>query len=306
MDKLIKHSKCCSELTGPSGQPTDCVEAWGEDLKKVTNDYNKVAAEADQALSNYNNASGWKARLTLWLDQLDKTNSSSLSITTELSVFIERVNTTCFNTVQTEKAIRVLLCEIKAIFDCFVTYAAQTGLKDQITDLHKKVSCLTVIDGTEKDQILKCIEDYDAKVKAVCALQNDLLKKLVDIYKCVSLLYAAVCETEGLKDNLTQLSADFPKDLVKPNPTLPPDDPNQLGSQLFPCDPTVAKPKPEIPIAQGTYYTTMSAECDLAEKEVQKLKLDWEAKRKLRDKLLARKNSLTDAIKAAEAAESGK
>ncbi len=306
MDKLIKHSKCCSELSGPSGQPADCVGTWEEDLKTVTNQYNKVAAEADQAQSNYTNASSWKSLLTLWLDNLDKANAASLSITTELSVFVERANATCFNTEQTTKAIKVLLCEIKGIFDCFVSYSAQTGLKEQVADLYKKVDCLTSLTTDEKNAALACIKDYIAKIDAVCALQNDLLAKLVEIYKCVNLLWAAVCGTDGLKDNLDKLSKDFPKDLVKPDPTAPPDDPTQVGNQLFPCDPAAAKPKPEIPIAQGAFYTTMDAECTLAAQEVEKLKLLWETKRKERDKLLARKNSLSDAIKAAAAAESGK
>ncbi len=305
MIKLLRNNACCTDPTSGGTQGSDCVDSWKNELKTVANEYNNVSAEADRSEDNYKNAFAWKEKLKTWLANLDKANQSALDISTEVTIFIEQVNNTCFNTECTAKAVYALLCEIKSIFDSFYTYSNQTGLKDQVAELRKNVDCLKDLDPAIKTEILACIDDYDAKNKAVCALQNDLLKKLVDMYKCINLLYASVCEEDGLSSNLNALKEEFPTELVKQDPNQPPVS-TGTGLDIFPCDIGATKPKPQMPIGQSDFYKQVSADFDSAVMITDQLKVAWDAKRIERDKLLARKNSLMDAIKAAEAAETGK
>jgi len=315
--KFIKHSKCCTDSGNGTTEPKDCREKWEKEYKIVCNDYNKLAAVTSLNKVAYVNSLGWKDKLKNWYELVDKTDEKAKAIVTELDFLLEQVNGVCNKSDCTSEAIGKLACLVKSIFDCLYTYDdTSVGLKDKIIEFRNAVECLTTVSDEEKEEVYKCLEDYEKKIILVCDLQDAILSKLIETLKCAKLLYAAICKEGGLKDKLKGIKEDF-------NGTTPeeehehchPEDEESSSTKKkvkevkevkYPCDDKEAKPVPVFPISEGDYYNDLAGDLETATEETENLKVKWIDAKKLSDKKLSQKNSLAEAIEAAKAAESGK
>ena len=147
----------------------------------------------------------------------------------------------------------------------------------------------------------------------VCEMQDAILAKLIETLKCAKLLYAAVCKAGGLKTKLKGIKVVFAGDQPEDDEHCDPDDsPGEKGEdtgdsgEKYPCDDKAAKPIPKFPISEGDYYKEIGEALDKAIEETAKLKESWIKCKTDSDRIQSRKMSLEEAIKAAEAAESGK
>ncbi|MBK6931909.1 MAG: hypothetical protein IPH12_14010 [Saprospirales bacterium] len=309
MAKLLKDNSCCS--ASGNGTPTpggDCIDDWKEKLKEVTNEYNLISAQTDRAEEVYRLAAAWEAKLNTWFANINAANEKALTVVEELGIFIAQVDILCRNSECTAEALELLLCQVKSLFDLFYTYPNQTpsGLKDLVVELKEQIDCLKDLSPTAKEEMLKCIADYEAKLAAVCGLQDAVLKKVVEALKCANLLHTSICSECGLKKYLEDLQTEFAgtPDSDERHAGCPPEE--SADTTPFPCDETAAKPEPVFPISESDYYKDTATQKDQAITKTQELKEAWLICRKNRDKILARKASLEEAIKAAESAESGK
>ncbi len=310
MKKLLTDNSCCNRADDPNQAPKDCLDSWKLQKASVDNEYAKVAAKAAQAEERYKNALAWELKLKAWLDNIKTADENGNKVLTELQIFLAQFEVICPNAKCTVEALEILLCQTKAVFDCL--YLLKTSLLDKLKD---SVECLDKLGGQQKKDIQDCIAEFEGKLKAACELQDSILKKLVEAYKCANLLYIQICGiikdegyyddlADGLKQQIEGLLAYFNGTASAPEASADPDCPP--GESQFPCDENEAKPLPKFPLNTNTYYTGLEQDYSTATTKSGELKTAWETCRKERDLLLAQKTSLAEAIAAAEAAESGK
>lgn len=319
MKSFIKdpQSTCCDDSSGNGDSgPKDCLEKWREDLEEVCNKYSVEAAETAKFKEAYDNSLGWEAKLKNWCGLIETTDEKVKAVIQELDFLLERLKTVCAKSECTYEVLQKLTCLVKTIFDCFYTYEENDqGLKKKIAYFKELINCLKHIGEKEKGEVIVCIEAYETKITAICEMQKDVLNKLLETLKCADLLWAYLCgelgleyKLEGIRDILNGETSEEDDDDCDPED-------EETGPQ-YPCDHKKAKPLPEFPIKEetedpnsasgNTYYVKVKEEFKEAEAQTKAIKELWIASKKASDKTLSEKNSLTEAIKAAEALDKGK
>ncbi len=300
MIKFLNDDTCCKDDSGNGGNgEKNCLTKWEEDFANACNDYNEKSAESEKLKEQYDNSYNWHHKLDKWFDLIDKSNEKADNIVIELGFFYGQVMEVCKNAKCTSIALEKLLCQVKSIFDCLYSYdILDKGLEDLITDLIKAINCLKDIKDVDKETAVNCIKVFEEKIKAVCDLQEAILCKLIDALKCANLLYAYICEEEGLSFKLKTILEEF-NGIVVEEPSCSSED----DIEHYPCDAKEKKPQPTLPIIEGDYYKDLKQNLEKAVLKTDELKVKWTDKKKKSDDALSRKNSLAEAIKAAKAAE---
>lgn len=309
MAKIMKYSTCCQDGAGDEPGSKDCLDKWKEQLEDVCNQYNEASAITSKHREKYVNSLGWETKLKNWDDIIKKADEKAKVVVNELEFFIEQVKIVCENSANTTEALEKLICLVKTIFDCFFTYEEnRKGLKDKIKDFKKIIECLTSVDEEDKAEVIKCIEAYEQKIVLVCEMQDAVLTKLIETLKCADLLDAYICDEDGLKDKLNDILIDFKGENMHGEHcgAKEEEEHNHDDITKYPCHDKKAKPMPKFPINTSKYYTKIGEDLGKAIDETKSLETSWINSKKISDKFLSQKNSLTEAIKAAEAAESGK
>ena len=316
----MNSNACCYEGTGTDDpESNDCLEKWKEKLEDVSNEYSEKAAITSQHKEEYVNSLSWETKLKNWNEIIKKTDEKANDVVTQLEFFWEQAKIVCENAECTTEVLEKLLCLVKSIFDCFYTYdQSNEGLKEKIINFKKAVECLKTVSDEDKAEVIKCIETYEQKIILVCEMQSAILTKLMETLKCANLLYASICSEGGLKDKIESILEDFkgaPSDddgdceSDDGDDEMPSRDEHRHHSDhhhKYPCNDKKAKRKPKFPIKNSRYYKTIKKEFERAEEKTKTLELTWKNSKKVSDKVLSHKTSLTEAIKAAEAAESAK
>lgn len=297
--KFLKDTTCCDDDSGNGGNDgKNCLTKWEEQFTDACIDYSEKSAKADKQKDQYDNSYNWRDKLDKWFDLIEKSNEKADNIVIELEFFYGQVMEVCKNADCTNKALKKLLCQVKSIFDCLYTYeGCEKGLKDLIADLINAIECLKDAKDVDKDTAINCVKVFEEKINMVCELQDDLLCKLIDSLKCANLLYAYICEEEGLSFKLKNMLDEF-NGIVVEEASCSPDDSDQ-----YPCDAKSKKPQPTLPIENGDYFKSTKDALDIAITKTDSFKNEWKDEKKKSDDALSIKNSLAEAIKAATAAE---
>ena len=320
MRSFIKdpQSTCCDENPDNGGTgPKDCLEKWKEELDKVCNIYNIESAETASLKEAYDNSLGWETKLKNWCELIETTDEKVKAVIQELDFLLAQLKTVCAKSKCTYSAIEKLTCLVKTIFDGFYSYSqTDKGLKKKISYLKELINCLKHIKEEDKTEVIACIEAYEAKIIAICETQKDVLDKLLETLKCADLLWAYICGELGLEYKLTGIKAILKGETPAGHDCDKKEEKEEATSPKYPCDDKKAKPQPEFPIKEetqdtntvkgNTYYVKVKEEFKEAEIQTKALKEKWIDSKKASDKRLSEKNSLTDAIKAAEALNTGK
>lgn len=318
MKSFIKdpQSTCCDDNNGNGDEPKDCLEKWKDDLEEVCNDYSEEAALTAMCKEAYDNSLGWEMKLKNWCELIETTDEKVKAVVQELDFLLEQIKTVCVKSKCTYEVLQKLVCLVKTIFDCFYTYEEnEVGLKKKIVEFTELINCLKNLSEKDKAEVIACIEAYEAKITLICECQEAVLCKLLETLKCADLLWAYICGELGLEYKLTGI-----RDILNgetPDVDDEDCDPEEGDTDpQYPCDSKKAKPWPEFPIKEETddsntisgnaYYVKIKEEFVEAENQTKSLKQQWIDSKKVSDKTLAKKNSLTDAIAAAEALDTGK
>lgn len=301
MIKFLNDDTCCEDDQGNGGNgDKNCLTKWEEQFTDACNDYSEKSAESDKAKEKYDNSYNWRDKLDKWFVLIEKSNEKADNIVIELEFFHGQVMEVCEKAECTSKALEKLLCQVKSIFDCLYTYEeTKKGLKALIADLIKAIDCLKDVNDTDKETAINCVKVYEEKIKMVCELQDDLLCKLIDSLKCANLLYAYICDEEGLSFKLKKVLDEFNGIIVEEASCSSDKD----DSEQYPCDAKAKKPQPTMPIDCGDYFKDTKKALTIAVTKTDEFKVDWVKLKKESDKALSRKNSLAEALKAAKAAE---
>lgn len=311
MTTFMINRACCDNGTGDGNQPTDCLDKWKQELVDVCNRYNEMAAKTNSYHDTYTNSLTWETKLKRWHDLVETTDGKAGDVVNTLQFFVDQIDILCENSKCTVEALEKIMCLVKRIFDAFYTYEEdKLGLKDKITSFKKEVECANASDE-DKAEVLKCIEAYEAKIMLVCQLQNAILQKLLDTLKCAVQLDSYFCdEDSGLKKKIMAIIVDFEHGLPEEKKCGTGDHQgggNETNVTEFPCDPKKVKPRPKFRIGDGNiYYGGLEEAYETAVEKTTSLKEKWMKYKKKSDKKLSHKTSLTEAIRAAEAAENGK
>ncbi|MEZ5039247.1 MAG: hypothetical protein R2828_05130 [Saprospiraceae bacterium] len=306
--------------TGASGEK-DCIDKWKEDLESITNEYTLASARAVKAEGLYANGNEWKNKLKAWLDRAEKASDEVAKINTELSIFETTVETTVLNTGKTVDAIKLLLCIVKEVFDGvheLLRKSPPNPEKGLIQTLIFQIDCLTNIDERDKSAMISCITAYENQVKAVFELQKTIIELLLEILNLANLLHQKVgSPSSGLKDILHDLSNRIQGGtaddgyIIDWETVISPPPPGTLPDPVppSPCELTILAPPDDdklFPIFNNSYYKLLEKQSLKAEDTASYFKEQMEEERKKRDKALAKRTSLLEAIKASEAAEMAK
>ncbi len=300
--KFLIDDRCCKDEDGNGDNGgKNCLTKWEDDFIDACNTYKEKSAEADKRKEKYTNSYNWKDKLDKWYDLIEKSDEKAGDIVVDLDFFYQQVLKVCKNAKCTTGAVKKLLCLVKSIFDCLHTYEeTKKGLLELTTDLITAIDCLKSLKDEDKDEIIKCIKVYEEKIKIIAELQDAIITKLLEALKCAKLLYAHICEENGLEDKLKHMLDEFKGDLKEKMHCSPDEDDDK---NMYPCDDEKAKPQPEFPISDSDYYKDLEKALGIAVIKTDLFKKQWTDKKKESDEALSRKNSLTEAIKAAKAAE---
>ncbi len=298
---LSEKNTCCDEDPGNGGNgDKNCLTKWEEQFADACNDYSEKSAESDKHKEKYDNSYNWRDKLDKWFDLIEKSNEKADDIVIELQFFYGQVMEVCKNAQCTSTALKKLLCQVKSIFDCLYTYDENDkGLKELIADLMKAIDCLKNVKDVDKETAINCVKVFEEKINMVCELQDDLLCKLIDSLKCANLLYAYICEDEGLSFKLQKMLDEFNGIKVEEASCSSDDD----DSDQYPCDAKAKKPQPTLPIDKSDYFKDIKEALGIATDKTADFKDKWTKVKKKSDDALSRKNSLAEAIKAAKSAE---
>lgn len=296
-----------------STEDRDCIDQWKVDLEKVTNAYTTASANAIKAEGLFTNANTWKDKLKTWVNRAEDTDELAVKIASELEIFKTTVTNTVANTSKTVDAIKLLLCMVKDTFDDVFTLVRQSppGDKGLIQELIFQIDCLTNVDERDKKIMLTCVAAYEEQMVAVYRLQKTILDLLLEVLNISYLLHQKIgSDDSGLAtiiDNfINRLDGETNDDgyLVEWETLYEEDRPDDVNP---PCDESILAPDPTgnqlFPIAESNYYSLLEKDTLKAERAASFFKGKMEEARKERDRFLSKRNSLLEAIKAAEAAE---
>ncbi len=319
------NNACCYDNGGNDEPGTkDCLDKWKEQLEKVSNQYTESSARTSKHKEEYVNSLNWEGKLKNWDTIIKKSDEKSKTIVKELEFFLEQTKNVCENSKGATSALEKLAGLIKSIFDSFFTYDQnKEGLKEKITNFKKMVECLNSVSDEDKIEVIKCIETYEQKMILVCDMQDAILSHLLETLKQANLLSESICGNGGLEDKLQAILDDFKGDDGMdcehedhhPSEAMASDAHDDTkedrrmpgeGYPKYPCNDRLVKPKPKFPINSSKYYREIEKGLKRAVEKTKDLEEIWVASKKESDKILSHKTSLTEAIKAAEAAESGK
>lgn len=317
MAKFLNNNDCCTKEPGNGDSDNkDCLDKWKEQLKKVCNDFSIKSAVTQESKAAHENSQAWEAKLENWKKIIEETDKKAKEVIRVLGFFLAQIKTVCKNAECTNKTLELLLCLVKSIYDCFVTYdEAYPGLKKQIEDLKKLLNCLTNVQDDVKAEVLKCIEAYEQKIIVVCETQDATLNKLLETLKCAQLLFTAICKENGLKYKIEEMEKVFKGEIEFSESSTSESSEKRTevieghcdpADENYPCIDKDIGCEGLFPIDENPYTSKITEDYTTADVRTKELEELWIANKKVSDEILSQKNSLKEAIDAAEAAKSGK
>jgi len=197
--------------------------------------------------------------------------------------------------------------------------------------LKTQIECHKNLTEKDKQELLTCVGNYADKMMAIYALQEVTLKKLLETFKAALAVQNHICfKDSGLKQNLTELQNRFKfkipakTELIVPKQEkaqteipsrevdaggIAKDTPDDSG-EASPCGNDITNPDWSIFPIDGVdgsdYYKVTTQQYQTAQTRSKVLFEEWNSARELSNEALARKVGLSEALKAAQAAEEGK
>ena len=303
---------CCDEVTIPPNPDggNDCVDLWKEQLRVASNQYDVAAAQTSKAEQLYVNAFAWQEKLKKWDENITTANEKADGICIELDLFIQKVESATVNSDKTSISAEALLCLVKKIFDCIVELCRQKPPAEEvglIQELRVAVECLENVDERDKQTMLTCIGTFEEKIKKVHTLQADVLNKMLELLNCAYLLSSSLGYKYGLLGQLQDLKKRIQGETTHVEQVHScihePNDPKPEP----PCGDDVLKQSVKLfPIKESEYAKRIVTLYGEAKSKADQLKGERATARLASDRALARRESLKEAVAAAEKAEKAK
>jgi hypothetical protein len=295
------------------------LDKWKIELDKIVNTLKKLEANTLKAEITYTNATQWEAKLRGWLDNLLQTAALTQQLEAELTLFYAQLSAVSTSTQYVVQAIDILFREVKKVFidpalkDTSKCYPCDVETIGQmIRGIQNDVNCLGNLPNLNKGGgFLKKLTELEAKLKAVEDVREDILKKMIALVQSANLMSSSINNVDGLKGIVHTMQCEYSsgsntKDEAS-NLTKPLHMPRNCGCHA--TDDVTHSCTSELspiicfPLSSDPFVDEIAVNLGLSTTEKDKAAENFNACRKERDRVLARKNGLEKAIAAALAAK---
>ena len=258
-----------------------CLEDWESDLKGISNKLQMTLQEKQGHTAKHTNAMAWESKLSTFWQCIQVTDNLTQEIAGQLELFLGQTKLVCKNIDCSKTAISFLYCRVKKIFIC------TDKLKEKLLDFFMKLDCLG--DDTiniNSSFIVQCVTNISAKLDQAIVKQQELLKKMIDILKCINEIEKAICEDDcSVEGRIYHLMDVFKRS----------EEEGITCDITKSCDEEIA-PKPILPLNCEKVYVFTQEQHRLAEIEKKEVKRKLEEVCKEYESLASCERSLKDAI----------
>jgi len=182
-----KIAECCK-----SEVPTDvpggdcCYDSWQNKLKIVKTEVDEVTEDANLYKAQLDIIIKRRDKLKKWVDELTDVDELADSICDQLELLINQTESISKNTDKAIKAIRILFCMIRDF------YNQLDLIRSKYDELINCIKCLNHPLLEDGKGIVKCLEEYFAKLEAVQKTKETIIKSILK----------AIYYSEKLDENL--------------------------------------------------------------------------------------------------------
>jgi hypothetical protein len=266
----------------------NCLEEWQTDLGDVTNQLEISFQEKSGLGSKSSNASIWEGKLRMFWLCIERTEELTQDISGHLELFLEQTELVCKNIDCSQLVLRLLYCKVRKIYEC------TDSLREKLLDFFMKVDCLGDENISAKGSfIVECITNLSAKLDLAVAKQQELLKKMIDILKCIDELRESICDDECGVEGQIRILIEIFKRSADESPSC------EIEKSCY----QELEPKPVLPLNTERVYVFTHEQQRLAEQEKKEIKLALEEACKEYESLASCKNSLSEAIECSKAVQ---
>lgn len=195
-DKKIE--ECCNQPNPDNPSGVDCCfDKWTTELKEVNQKYKEAEEEARQKSAEFAYISERRDQLKKWFDELTRTGDLQKALCDQLEILLTQVEKVGCNTQHTVDAVKLLFCMIREY------YLQLDILQEKYESLLDCIKCLkstTLVPGAG---LMKCIEDFGAKLAAAQAHRTVLITKVME-----ALSYAEKIDL-GIAEDKNPASPDY-------------------------------------------------------------------------------------------------
>ncbi len=301
---------------GQAASALDCLQMWTDELKLVENALVKAEAEAEKACACYESIRNIKIKLTGYQNQINTTHDIIVKIEAELDILFAQIHyDVCEKTSCTVEAMQILYCYIKNFFECL------DDLSEEVMGIISSIECLNL---SKPSIILECLKKLMEKLNAIVAMQEEIIKMIIEIVQAAIEIDKLLCLEEGTYSetaedksnlNVTDIGcsvAGFVYELCdyysKPS-DMESSLPEGLGEKTIFMTPPCTDLDKKFPIVNNepeSFYTELSSAVSNIDIICQQAKDDCDEKRKCADEIKACKENLINAIAAATEAKACK
>lgn len=285
---------CCHKNPGTEIPGGDCCyDAWVKDLVQVTADWKQANADAQNKETEYNLTVEELERLKGWWTDWEATDEKADALCRQLELFTLHLGKVCMVTEKTNDAIEILFCMTEDL------YVRVDKLKASYDKLIQCIQCLKRPELAPGVGIMKCIENYGAKLDAVILTRDVLITQIVTALELAYGMHLSICEDYGLKAVILYWKKKFNcggSCGEQPNPNPYPQQQSKIENSGYAKECCCLEPRISLPIDEDEYFIHLENDYKKLKNEVAQLKKDLDAAKEKRDALLSCKQSLEKAI----------
>ncbi|SHE51502.1 hypothetical protein [Pedobacter caeni] len=282
---------CCDKNPGHENEGGDsCYDTWVKDLRQVTSDWRKANAVALKTETEYGLVLEERDRLKAWRSDWEATDEKVDALCRQLELFMLHLVKVGMVTEKTYEAIEILFCMTEDL------YIRVDKLKTGYDKLLQCIQCLNRPELGPGIGIMKCIENYGAKLDAVIQTRDVLITQIITALELAYDMHINISEEYGLKSVILY----WKKKFNCKGPCGCDHNHNTQQAKIVPGnqgnDSCKLQPRISLPIDEDDYFTGLEDDYKKVKEELDRLKVELDAAREKRDTLLACKQSLEKAI----------
>lgn len=172
---------CTSEPEDPKCGDC-CYDTWTEELKDVTKRYDQVNEDAQQIQVRLGFMMDRRSRYKTWKDELEKGEELARKICHQLEIIAGQSEKIWYNSCKAAEAIRILFCMLRDF------YTQVDYLKARYDELQNCINHNHDSSLVKGKGILKCLDEYYAKLDAVIKTRDALITLILDAIKLSELI----------------------------------------------------------------------------------------------------------------------
>lgn len=289
-----KISECCESKVSTEVPGGDCCyDTWQDKLNKVKTEVNEVTEAAKLCKDQLEIVAMRRDKLKIWVDELTKIDEFADSICDQLELLENQTESISNNTGKAVKAIKILFCMIRDF------YSQLDFIHSQYDELMNCIKCLNHPLLVEGQGLVKCLEEYFAKLEAVEKTKASIIQSILKAIHLASKIDENLEKKFGLRQIISCWQKVFDCDEGCDDENSVQRSKQQTKSeQKEACLDLNADWDPMItlPICNDAYYLCIKERYEADVKNAKDTSKDLKEKNKKKEKLLACKESLEAAI----------